>query len=522
MNDKPIDITKLSILAWVLQKQIKNEKGEPLEFQDRAFLLDILTDWSQEICWKKCSQVGGSIIFNVKALFALENFGFNIIYTMPTDGDVEDFVKTKTNPLIVSNSDQFKGVSQDSIHLKQVGDRFMHFKGTISKTAAISTSSDLNIHDEISRSDQTIVSMYKSRLKASKYKATWQFSNPTTSKDILDQKWHLSDQKEWEVTCANGHSEFLRWPDSVDMDTQTYVCWVCKAQISDNQRRRGKWVPQNPGAKVSGYHTSHLMAPWITAGEVIEDSQGDQEYFYNFILGEPYNPGDLEVTQSTVLDNWTPKDLSRGTQWFLGVDVGNIKHFVLGTELGVVKVGKFSDWQVLDDMMGFYKPRLVIDALPDNTMSKYFVKKYPGALMSFFQENFNNPQVVTWWGENDKKGIVFSNKHRGIDQFLDHVLNACMLFGIPADRDLKEFIKHWVTMRRVKVVTPKGIEVYEWDSTTPVNHFFFASYYYYLATLKGGSAVLLGPSSQETTIIDNNNVFQSFGDAIADANPLQY
>lgn len=522
MTEPTVDITKLSILAWVLQKQIKNEKGEPLEFQDRAFLLDILTDWSQEICWKKCSQVGGSIIFNVKALFALENFGFNIIYTMPTDGDVEDFVKTKTNPLIVSNSDQFKGVSQDSIHLKQVGDRFMHFKGTISKTAAISTSADLLIHDEISRSDQTIIEMYKSRLKASRYKARWLFSNPTTEKDILDQKWKISDQKEWCVTCDNGHEEFLRWPESVDQSAKGYICYICNAVITDTQRRRGRWVPQNPGAKVSGYHTSHLIAPWITAEEVIEDAQGDQEYFYNFVLGEPYNPGDLSVSRATILDNWTPKDLSVGKEWFLGVDVGNVKHYVLGTELGVVKIGKFTKWSELDDMMKFYNPRLVIDAMPDNTMSKYYVSQYSGALMSFFQENANNPQVIVWWGENDRKGIVYSNRHRVIDQLIDHILNAKMLFGVPSDRDLREFVKHWETMRRIKVVSPKGIESYEWESNTGVDHFVFAALYFYLATLKRGSATLLGPSSQQTTIISNDNVFQSFGDAIADANPMQY
>ena len=36
------------------------------------------------------------------------------------------------------------------------------------------------------------------------------------------------------------------------------------------------------------------------------------------MLGEPYNPGDLSVVSSTILDIWTPKPLETG-KWFLGV-----------------------------------------------------------------------------------------------------------------------------------------------------------------------------------------------------------
>ena len=141
-----------SILTWIVKNDIKNEKQESLDFYNRPFFLDILTDWNQEIVIKKCSQVGGSVVFHLKAFFALLKFGWNIIYTMPSDSDVEEFVKTKTNPIIQSNPSVFDGVNYDNVYLKQIGNRNLFFKGTISKTAAISTSSDINIHDEASRS----------------------------------------------------------------------------------------------------------------------------------------------------------------------------------------------------------------------------------------------------------------------------------------------------------------------------------------------------------------------------------
>lgn len=526
MQQKP-RMQDVSILAWVVENGIKSEKGEPLDWSDRLFLLGILRDWSQEIVIKKCSQVGGSLVFNIKCFFGLVKWGWNIIYTMPTDGDVESFVKTKTNPLIRHNMHVLPGMSQDSIYLKQINDRNLNFRGTISKTAAISTSSDLNVHDEASRSDQPTMEQYKSRLDASPFKGRWFFSNPTTEKDILDEKWKLSDQKEWHVTCNNGHQEYMVWPDSIDLVKRVFVCKTCKMELTREQRRRGKWLALYPGRPISGYHISHLMAPWKTADDIIKDSEGDQEYFYNFVLGEPYNPGDLSVTRSTILDNWTPKSLETGN-WYLGVDVGNIKHFVLGSEKGPIRVGRFSAWEDLDDLLAVYKPKcFVIDANPDNTAARHYVATYTNALMSVFKENTENPQTIVWWGTDtdtpdnpgNRRGIVYSNRNRVLDQLIDYILRAQMLFGVESNAEFREFVKHWETLRRVKVTNARGIESYEWDSTTGVDHYVFATLYYYLATLRQGDGTFFAPpNGQLPVFIDNNNVVGDISEVIGDAN----
>lgn len=510
-EDQQIDPTRAedySILAWVLANKVKSEKAEELRFEDRLFLLDILTDWSREQVWKKCSQVGGSVIYNVKCFFALLKFGWGIIYTMPTDLDVEKFVKTKTNPMLMANPSLFKGIDTDSVHLKRINNRPLFFKGTVSKTAAISDTADLLVHDEVSRSDQQVVETYKSRTKASKIKARWMFSNPTTEKDVLDERWKKSDMKEWHIMCPNaecGLEQTVNWPASVCMERKVYQCQFCKTELSNDNRRNGRWIDKdgrvwdgtlNPNYRISGWHTSHLIAPWIDAEEVIEDSEGDAEYFYNFVLGEPYNPGDLSVSRATILDLWTPKELVT-QNYYLGVDVGNVKHYVLGSEKGIIKVGRFTKWSDLDDIMRMYKPLLVIDAMPDNTMSRYYVDTYEQARMSFFQDNTNNPQVILWWGEGDKKGIVYSNRNRILDQLINDMLNAKFLIGCASDKELKEYVKHWETLRRVKVVNNKGIESYEWDSTTGVDHYVFATLYYRLAVLSIGAGSHLQPGAEE-------------------------
>lgn len=520
----------LSILAWIMENQVVSEKGEKLDFSDRLFLIDILTDWSQEIVIKKCAQIGGSVTFNLKALFGIIKFGWNILYTFPTDSDVSEFVSSKTNKILAANPQVFAGLPTDNIERKEFksGDvsRFLFFKGTVSKTAAIMTTADLLIHDEASRSDQTVIDTMKSRTKASRYKGRWLFSNPTTEKDAIDLAWNRSDKKEWMIKCHKCKEEqMLSWPESIDIKKRWYKCTECGERLSKGDRRLGRWVAQNPEKTISGYHISLLMAPWVSADEIIKDSEGDQEYFYNFVLGEPYSPGDIRVSRSTILDNWTPRNLETGN-WFLGVDVGNIKHYVLGSELGPTKIGRFSKWSDLDDMMKMYNPQLVIDAMPDNTMSKYYVENYRNALMSFFQDNKSNPKTIVWWGEGDREGIVYSNRNRIIDQLIDEILNAKILFGLSSDSEIKNYLKHWETLRRIKVVNNRGIESYEWDSTTGEDHYVFATLYYYLAKLGWGGFgkhlpdALRGVGAR--ALIGKDNVMGDLGEILSQNNGWDY
>ena len=435
--------------------------------------------------------------------------------TMPTDSDVREFVGTKTNRILLNNRKTFHDIQTDNIERKDIHGRTIYFKGTISKSAAISTSADLVIHDEASRSGQEALNTYKSRTKDSDYKGRWLFSNPTVERDTLDLEFQKSDKKEWHITCPHCEDEhYMNFPDSFDLEEKVFICKNCKEPIDDDVRRNGRWIDQdgivwtgkvNPRYDVSGWHLSHLMATKITAKEIIEDSYGDQEYFHNFVLGQPYNPGDLTVSRTTILDIWTPQDLVTGN-YYLGVDVGNVKNYVLGSEKGIIKAGKFTEWSVLEDMMKHYNPKLVIDALPDSTMSKYFVKKYRNALMWYPMENANNPQLVYWYGENDKKGIIYSHRDRSIDMLIDDMVQAKFLIGVPSNKDLVEYIKHFETLRRVKETNAKGIERYVWDSTTGVDHYCFATLYYRLAIKSQSNGVFMSDAPKPYNIINNNKV----------------
>lgn len=499
-----------SILQWITERGIVNEKGEAFDFSDRPWLIDILCDWNPNIVVAACAQVGKSVTFSIKSLFAIKHLHFNVIYTMSSDEDVREFVASKMNKIIQANSEEFEGMDTDSIERKGFNDRFIFFKGTNSKTAAISTTADLLIHDEISRSDQLAIETYKSRTKASQYKGRFLFSNPGGERDELDLAMQKSDQKEWTITCPHCKDEhFLMWPESIDMEKKCYICRACKKPIDDDVRRAGKWVAQNPSSKTSGYHISHLMCCWIKAEEIIDDSVGDPAYFNNFVLGKSYSPGDLAVSKTTILDLWTPKDLNDGNL-FLGVDVGNIKHYCLRSAKGIIKIGRFSAWSELDDIIKFYKPKSgVIDAMPDNTAAKHYVDKYPFMQMSFFKENAENPQTIVWWGEGERQGIVYSHRDRIIDKMLTDMIEAKFLIGIATDKEFYEFIKHFETLRREKITNNKGIERYIWESTTGVDHYVFACLYAYIAMLGAGSGVFYGEQSNDPkpSVLGADNVY---------------
>ena len=120
----------------------------------------------------------------------------NVIYTLPADKDVNDFVPSKTNMLIKQNKTLQQYVldengnsryGADSVTRKRVGDSMVYFKGTRSKTAALMITSDLNIHDESDRSEPSIIDEYSSRVATSIYKGRWVFSNPSAPGMPADQ-----------------------------------------------------------------------------------------------------------------------------------------------------------------------------------------------------------------------------------------------------------------------------------------------------------------------------------------------
>lgn len=500
-----------SILAWITQSGIRDENGDALDYSSRLFWLPILADWSNEICIKGAAQVGKSISFSLKVVYAMKFLGWPVIYTFPTEDDVREFVTTKMNKVIEANREAIGNMDTENVQRKEIGGVFAHFKGLKSDTAAIATTARLVIHDEASRSSQvalkTMESRSKSVEKSKRYR--WLFSNPTVERDLLDLEWRRSDRKEWHVTCPScGDEHRLSWPESIDRERKAYVCRACRADLPDEARRKGRWIATAQG-EVSGYHLSHLMCDWITAAEIIKDADGDPEYFNNFVLGEPYSPSIFEVTRGLLLDAWTPENLATG-KWYLGVDVGTVKHYVLGSERGITKVGRFGAWSELDDIIRQYDPYMVIDAMPENEVSRAWVERNPKASMCYLGGKDKESNLVVRWGKDAERGVIKADRNRLIDRTIGRLQQGEMMMNLPADAMYRLLIAHGESLRRVKQVNADGIERYVWESTNGEDHLFFAMMFYDLARegSSGDAAVLAAPYEVPQAVVATETGFR--------------
>ena len=109
--------------AFIKIRNIKNEAGLPLEFEDRRFMIDILEDMSPLQCVLKSPQIGATVIYTIKTFWVAKYLHKDIIYTLPTVGDIVDMVGGKINRIIAQNPILLDFIKdRDTIEQKQVGD----------------------------------------------------------------------------------------------------------------------------------------------------------------------------------------------------------------------------------------------------------------------------------------------------------------------------------------------------------------------------------------------------------------
>ncbi len=528
-----------NILAWIFANAIKTERGIPITFDTHAFMLDPYLDWTPEQGVRKASQCGWSTMTNLKlfysAKYGIPEYGLpaaNVIYTLPSDQDVNAFVPSKTNLMIKNNPviqdylrDENGKVDTDSIQRKKIGDSMVYFKGTRSKTAALMLSSDLNIHDESDRSEQTIISEYESRLANSMYKGRWIFSNPSAPNMPADMMYLYSDQKHWFIKCYHcGHWQYLDWYKLSEHefkksmhcfvdDTQgLYVCGSCARPLSDENRMRGRWVKKYKDKVISGYWVSHFMYSWIKAADLLNvERTKSKAYFMNFVRGLPYIGSDVKVDSQVIVNNivldserdWKPGKVA------MGVDNGDIKHVVIGDAEGIFKVFTTKKWSDVEFNIQKYQPVTVIDLNPYPTKARALAEKYRPkgdkhwrVYCSFYIEQSKNYELIDW-GSGEKAHMVYPVRELLFDELVEYIANGNLKFFKPKVY-WEEYIEQWETMYKANFVgnrradeiglgAPQQQARGVWLSSTGNDHYAHATLYYYVALSKiigGGGKVV--------------------------------
>lgn len=486
----PQDATDFNILAFLYVNNIVNEYEQRIEFHKHYFMIDPYNDMSPNQVIMKAAQVGWSTLAILKALWLAKNEKVNIIYTMPSGNSIKDFVRPKVDPIIKANPiiESWLGKT-DSAGLKQVGKNFIYFRGSFDPDSAISISSHILINDEVDRSNPKTLRTFRSRLDAAKFDRPdmgwiWEFSNPSINGAGVDAAFQDSDQKHWFVKCRSCSFEwYLKWPESVDIENECYICSKCHNPLTDEDRRTGRWVNKFSGRDISGYWISQMQVPVISAKKIIRESKGDPAVFHNFTLGLPYVSKDQQITREAIVKCLSP-DTNPQTDVAIGVDVGVLKHYVIGNKYGIFKIGATESWQEIENMRNRFNATMVIDGNPYPHEPRKLIEKYAGKVfMHYFNQDRHNAGIVRW-GEHDKFGIVESDRTKIIDAVVADITSEDVTYQMSAT-ELEPYINHAVKLYRTTRTAPNGSVIPVWETIEGADdHFFFAHIYFKIALEK--------------------------------------
>lgn len=519
----PIGVEDLTIHGWIKKNKIRNEKGDPIDFENHLYLFDIYADNSPGLAVMKAAQVGMSTCEIVKNHYDAKRYKMDIIYTLPTDNDVRIFVGGKVNRIISNNPCMLKDVAdKDSIEVKQVGQSMIYFRGTFTKKAAIMVTADRLSHDEKDSSRLDVVSDYQARLQHSKYKQTHTFSHPSVPETGVHADWMKSDQKHWFITCPHcQYQQFLSWnlenpkKMSIDLDRMEYVCKRCRGVIDDDTRATGRWIPKHPGRPISGYWVPLLIAPWVTAREIVEKWRHPDttpEFFYTKILGLPYADGASKLLRNHFLQNltgqiWAPTNDER---IILGIDTGLKLDYVLGNKQGLFFHGEADDYGPLNSIMErFPKAIAIIDAGGDLIGSRAFYERWKGRVFLCYLQGDRKTKELVSWKNGDEYGTVLADRNRliqlTVDEFRDRRIPVHGTEG-----DWFEYWLDWNNLSRIKHLDPDTNQVkgYKWVRSGR-DHKALATVFWRVGMTRfAGTGKILGatePAKPNSYMVDPNN-----------------
>lgn len=495
-NDLNLEaIADHTIDGWLVAHNIVNEKGERITFNKHLFLKDIYEDQAQNLVVMKAAQVGLSTLEILKNIYDAKHHRMDIIYTLPTENDVSTFVGGKVNRIIANNPILSEYTAdKDSVEQKAIGRSMLYFRGTWTKKAAIMVTADRLVHDEKDSSKQDVVADYQARMQHSKFRQTHTFSHPSVPNSGVDVEWQMSDQKEWFITCPHcNKKQYLSWNTedekkmSIDLERKEFVCKKCRGVLSWQDRAVGEWVkkydktlPNKKPVTYSGYHISLLMAPWMTAAEIIEKyddvltGKQTMDYFYNKILGLPYAGGGNSVTEDVIMSMLTAEKNQYNGRILIGVDTGIKLRYVIGNKAGLVGYGEMNDYMPddvnklpLDQTLEYFLKKfdnsiMVIDQGGDIIGSRKLQKKYPGRVFLCHYAKDRKTQQLIRWGEKEEFGTVLADRNRMIQLVIDEAREKRFRLFNGSKEDWYNYWLHWSHIYRTVEEDNLGVKQYVW------------------------------------------------------------
>jgi len=405
LNDPKLNEKLMQVDAgyWATSCRIRLQAGV---FRWRGFEYQIepMSSTSRRICYLKARQCFGATIDEVlKDLHGMimGKYKLGVAHIFPTNDEVGEFSKSIFKPLIAANKTfigkYVKNVSgsTDTTSLKKVRDAFLYLRGarlsqkigdstegTSSKTAGFSV--DKVVFDEVDFMDSEAVVKYIQSMGMSSHKHEVYLGNPSHEDFGIDLIFKSSDQRHWFRKCSCGHWTCAEesFPQCVKIrkDGTGYIgCDKCGKELPAwSGVGSAEWVPKFPEKSnyMHGYMASQLMTSFNDPAEILEDfvnpPYGNLADVYRLRLGRAYSSKEEKLRKSDVLaccGNDAPADRHMGP-CAMGVDVGKIKHVVIGFKADneryeIIRTCKVETFQEIFDLAKRYNVKSdVIDIRP--------------------------------------------------------------------------------------------------------------------------------------------------------------
>jgi hypothetical protein len=447
----PADICTVSPAYWATYNEIRLQSGT-FSLKDHEYQLEPMESKDKQIVVQKSTQAGFTEVFVLKTLHALIHnlFPQGLLYIFPTQEIVQDFGKSRFNPLITRNERAIgKFVkSTDSATLKKIGKAFLYLRsGRLSQKVDddVDESSSLRsipvdafVIDEVDLVSEEIIEKAKGRLGHSRIGAQYFLSNPVLPGSGINRLFQQSDQRYWFRLCSCGAytcSE-LSFPNCVKRDSEGKGYIACSKCGKPVGIAPGEWVAQVPSnAGIAGYQVSHLMSvfqdPWTIVMDVENPPLGNLADVYRLRLGLPYVATEDKLQESQVLNccgDYLPMTGHPGPT-AIGVDVGRVLHAVIGIRTGSDQYEIVRTMQVpsLDDLRDIFKRYNVKSACIDIRPYEDGARKiqsscgFPCFLCEYSETQSGGPQF------NSNSGIVKVNRTEILDRTHRMVMTAGML-----------------------------------------------------------------------------------------------
>lgn len=477
------EIEHLSIHAWLLNNSIRTETGDVLDFDKYRFMQEVYSDDSPLIVCMKAAQIGFTTYQILRTAYECKYSKYDIIYVLPTADDVKKFSGGKTNKIIAWNPVlQTWTKDKDSIEQKQFDKNTIYYQGSWTERAALMITAKKLVVDEYDRCKPEIVEQYDSRLQSIANPKKAFFSNPSIPDFGVDKYYKLSDQKKWHVTHSCGAC-FAMDEHCIDYATEIYRCPTCKGEITDQERKNGKWIATSSG-KWSGYWIPLWIAPWMSAAKIAEyKREKTGEYFSNFVAGLPYIGGGNKVSAQTLINCLDARPNLQEGRVIIGVDTGLPIYYTLANKQGFFFYGKCSDPATgkdpYDDLESLLKrfPNsiLISDQGGDLIGIRKLQAKYPGRVFLVWYRADRKATELIQWGKDTEYGKVVADRNRLIQLFIDEMLDKRITFN-GTEPEWQDYIAHWLNIYRTWEENALGVKEFKWERTGP-DHFVHSSIY---------------------------------------------